>query len=151
MLDHKLIGKHVSEFLHSLDPSLTVPEKAPEGDPDYGQKRYIECPDQGFAVLIDTDDICRTIQLFSAGKEPSYSPYTGDLPGGVRFGTSREEARAIMGKPVKSSDGGPTSKFGIEHRPWDSFASDGVKVHFEYARNCQSILMVSIMSPLPQG
>ncbi len=147
MPDHKLVGKHVSEFLPTLGPSLAVPQRPPEGDPEYGLDRYIECQDRGLAVMINENDICCCVQLFGAGKDPSYDPYAGDLPGGTKFSNSRSEVRGVMGPPVKSSDGGADS-FSVRHTPWDMFICDGLKVHFEYAEAGQRVLMVSLM-PVP--
>lgn len=44
---------------------------------------------------------------------------------------------------MRSSDGG-AAVAGIEHRPWDLFARDGLRVHLEYAGGCERILMVSV-------
>jgi len=143
-MHHQLIGRHVSEFLPVLSPSLAVPERPPEGDPEYGLDRHIECPDRGLAVMIDASDVCCCVQFFGAGKDPSYREYVGALPGGVSFANSQDAARTIMGPLVRSSDGA-AAVHGIEHRPWDLFTRDGLRVHLEYAEGCERILMVSVM------
>ncbi|MET0270294.1 MAG: hypothetical protein ABW173_07685 [Sphingomonas sp.] len=150
MTDHRLIGRHASAFLHSLGPSLAVPAKPPEGDPEYGLDRYVECPEHGLCVVIDADDLCCCVQFYGAGMDPSYRQYAGDLPGGVRFSDSRDDARTIMGAPMRSSDGGAT-EFGIEHRPWDLFASNGLRINLGYTAGCERILMVSVMRPPEEG
>lgn len=146
MTDHTLIGKHVSEFLPLLGPSPAVTDRPPEGDPEHRLDRHIECPSRGLAMMIDASDVCCCVQCFGAGKDPSYCEFAGDLPGAVRFRNSRNDARAIMGPLVRSSDGGATVS-GIEHRPWDLFTRDGLRVHLEYTNGCNRILMVSVMLP----
>lgn len=143
MTHHQLIGRHVSEFLHLLGLSLAVPDRPPDGDPEYGLDRYIECLDRGLAIMLDANDVCCCVQYFGVGKDPSYTKFTAGLPGGVGFKNSRAEARTIMGPPVRSSDGSDTVS-GIEHRPWDLFTRDGLKVHLEYAEGGDRILLVSV-------
>jgi hypothetical protein len=100
--------------------------------------------------MIDDSNVCTCVQFFGAGKDPAYHPYAGELPCGVRFGNSRDNVRTTMGPPVRSSDGGATVS-GIEHRPWDLFARDGLRVHLEYTEDCNCILMVSVMPPTTEG
>jgi hypothetical protein len=148
MSESQLIGRHVSEFAGVLGYPIAVPNRPPEGDPEFGLDRYIECKDLGFTILIDWNDVASCIQFFSEGCEPGYRGYVGSLPRNLSFRSSRNSVRDIMGVPVQSSNGGP-EKFGIEHRPWDWFVFAGRKVHFEYQNGCEAIRMVSVMT-LPE-
>jgi hypothetical protein len=146
MILHSLLGEHVRELAPTLG-FFVVPDRPPEGDPEYGLDRYIEFPERGLAILIDWNDVCSCIQLFSAKREPAYQQYTGPLPEGLAFNSSRIEVRGALGAPVESHDGG-SKIFGIQVFPYDWFSYRNRKVHFEYGEAFDRVRMVSIM-PLP--
>lgn len=146
MIEHNLIGKQLRE----LSPALgyfVVPDRPPEGDPEYGLDRYIEFPDRGFAIVIDWNDVCSCVQLFGADKDPSYQQYAGPLPEGLTFNSSRIDVREALGAPVESRDS-DSRIFELQILPWDWFDYLGQKVHFEYGETLDSVRMVSI-APLP--
>ncbi len=142
MIEHTLIGKHVREFAPTLG-YFVVPDRPPEGDPEYGLDRYIEFPDRGLAILIDWNDVCSCVQLFGANKAPSYQQYAGPLPEGLAFNSTRIYVRGVLGIPVESRNGGGRI-FELKIFPWDWFEYRGQKVHFEYDEAFDSVRMVSI-------
>ena len=100
MIEASLVGRHISEFARVLSFPVEVPVRPPEGDPEYGLKRYIEFRDRGFAIVIDWDDNCTSVQFFGSGKDPSYEQYEGELPNRLRFRSTRQEVRNVMGQRV---------------------------------------------------
>ena len=144
MVEAQLIGRHISEFAGLIGFPVIVPDRPPEGDPEFGLERYIEHQHLGFSIVVDWNDVATCVQFFSEDSEPGYQRYLGPLPRGLNFGSSRAEVRHVMGSPACSSDGGP-EVFGIKHRPWDWFVFEGRKAHFEYEETCDALRMVSIM------
>lgn len=147
MFEAQLLGRHISEFASLLGYPVAVPERPPEGDPEFGLDRFIERKDRGFAVLVDWHDKATCVQFFSGDGGSGCSRYLGSLPMGLSFGSSRADVRHVMGSPAQESEGG-RERFGLKIRPWDWFAHEGRKVHFEYQDTCQAVRMVSVM-PLP--
>jgi hypothetical protein len=147
MIEAQLVGKHISEFVSLLGFPVVVPDRPPEGDPEFGLDRHVEVPARGFAILVDWNDTANCVQFFSEGGQAGYRPYLGPLPHGLSFASSRAQVRQAMGEPVKANDGG-RAVLGLKIRPWDWFASDGRKVHFEYQDGGEAVRMVSVM-PLP--
>ena len=148
MNEHKLVGRHIAEFESILGYPVVVPDRPPEGDPEYGLDRYIEQPDRGLAILVDWSDTCRCVQFFAADNNPCYQEYAGSLPNGLTFKSSRAEVRDVMDGLTEHRDrSGSFAQLKI--RPWDWFNYAGMKVHFEYSDSCDRIRMVSAMA-LPE-
>ena len=143
MIEAHLIGRHISEVASLLGFPVSVPDRPPEGDPEFGMARYVEIYDRGIAILVDWDDAVSTIQFFGDGVEDGYSPYLGALTHDLTFESSRQNVREAMGEPAQSSNGGP-EVFGIKHRPWDWFAVGDRKIHFEFEDHCNAIRLVSV-------
>ena len=147
MIEHQLVGRHIAKFASILGYPVVVPDRPPDGDPEYGLDRYIEQPDRGLAIVVDWSDICSCVQFFGADNNPGYYEYVGSLPNGLTFQSSRAEVREVMGTPTEHRDeSGFLAELRI--RPWDWFTHEGLKVHFEYSDGCDRIRMVSAM-PLP--
>lgn len=91
MIEAQLIDRHISEFASVLGYPVPVPDRVPEGDPEFGLDRYIEQQDRGFSVVVDWDDIATCVQFYSAEKDPSCSRYSGSLPAGLSFESSRAD------------------------------------------------------------
>jgi hypothetical protein len=144
MIEAQLVGKPVSDIASVLGSPVVVPDRPPQGDPDYGLDRYVEYPDRGFAVVVDWDDVARCVQFFAGEADQGYRRYEGALPHGLHFGSSRAEARDAMGPPAVSRDKGGLSS-PLKIRPWDWFVHEGLKVHFEYQDDCDGVRMVSVM------
>jgi hypothetical protein len=140
MNEGKVLGRHISEFADILGIPVTMPDRPSEGDPDYGLSRYLELPDRGCSIVIDwDDDVATCVQLFSGEKDPEYKQYRGALPCGLTFNSIRDDVRRALGEPVQYNNGG-----GQVPMPWDWFLFEGHKIHFEYRREADGVLMVSL-------
>lgn len=148
MIESQLVGKHLSQFISVLGYPIVAPSRPPQGDPEFGLDRYIELPNRGICVLIDWNDTCSCVQFFGAKNEMSYEEYTGELPAGLTFKSSRSAVREVMGVPVESNDrtfmAHPLIVF-----PWDWFVHEGRKVHFQYNATVDCVSQVTVM-PLPE-
>lgn len=148
MNEGELLGRHISRFAEILGAPVRIPDRPPEGDPDYGLSRYVELPERGCAIIIDWDDVATTVQFYSAEKDPNYKQYRGELPRGVTFNSSRDAVRSALGQPMQYNDGGGlTPMLKARMRPWDWFMFEGRKIHFEYRDEADGVLMVSLSSP----
>lgn len=58
---------------------------------------YWEAPHAGIEIL-ENNGVVDTVFLHAEGRD-DYTAYRGPLPGGVRFGMSRSEARTCLGEP----------------------------------------------------
>ncbi|WP_156878218.1 hypothetical protein [Sphingopyxis sp. QXT-31] len=148
MIEARLVGRHISSFADVLGFTVVVPDRFPEGDPEYGMDRYIEYPDRGFTILVNSADVCSCVQFFDGRKEPDYEQYAGTFPYGLTFDSSRTDVRSAMGVPVYWLEDARFD-FPPPILPWDWFAHDGVKIHFEYSETKDRVVMVSVM-PLPE-
>ena len=149
IIETQLIGQHLSEFAKVLGFPVAVPSRPPEGDPDYGLDRYLAFPERGFSIVLDWNDIARCVQLFGGEEDQNYVRYAGALLPGVGFENSRAEIRHAMGPPAESRIAGGSGILGLKIRPWDWFAFEGMKVHFEYKDACDGVRMISIL-PIAQ-
>jgi hypothetical protein len=148
MIESQLVGRHISETAPLLGTPITIPDRPPEGDPDFGLSRYVEFPDRGFVLLIDWNDVVECVQFFGGEPGQDNQQYKAPLARGLQFSSSRTEVRSAMGTPVASRDGGYNVS-PLKAYPWDWFACDGLKVHFEYDETCGRVRMVSAMK-MPQ-
>ncbi|WP_420138731.1 hypothetical protein [Sphingomonas sp.] len=147
MIEHELIGRHISEFSEILGYSLAAPGQVAEDDPEYGMDMSIEQPDRGLGLAVDSAGICTAVYFYGAGREAGYQQYAGSLPEGLSFASTRAEVRAALGEPVAHRDTGGFLP-PLRHYPWDWFVYDGIKLHFEYDDSLSRVQLVTAM-PLP--
>jgi len=81
------------------------------------------------------------IHFYSEGYE-GYHAYTGELPGGVKFGDSKKIVRGKMGTPSKS--GGGNKAVGKVWPYWDRYDYPGYSVFVQYDRK-ERVDMVTLM------
>ena len=79
MIEARLIGRHISSFADVLGFPVVAPDRFPEDDPEYGMDRFIEYPDRGFSISINSADICSCIHFYSSEKDTDYDQYAGSL------------------------------------------------------------------------
>ena len=147
MHEAQVLDRHISGFADVLGIPVKIPDRPPEGDPDYGLPRYVELPERGCAIVIDWEDVAMCVQFYGDGKDPKYRQYSGELPHCLTFNSSRESVRRALGRPIQYNDGGglvPVLR--TKMRPWDWFSFEGRKIHFEYRDGADGVLMVSVAS-----
>lgn len=109
-----------------------------------GDESYLQLPLLGISVVLPDRETISVVHLHASGHE-GYSEFQGELPAGIVFAISREEARARLGNPAQCGDGGRVPLLGP--RPaWDAYIVDGQRLHLEYAGDNQSIRLVTISS-----
>jgi hypothetical protein len=96
----------------------------------------------GIQILTDADGHVAAILLFGPGSLEA-SAYAGPLPGGLRFGMSRDEVRGLLGKPDESRD--PKVHLGQALPPWDKYRFGRRWVHARYAADASRIDRVTLM------
>lgn len=101
---------------------------------------YWESPHSGITILV-TNNVVNSIFLHADGKD-EFSQYQGSLPYGLTFSSSRDDARAILGAPVSSSDGVYIPDLTIGG--WDRFQLPGISLHLTYKANNQAISLVTL-------
>ena len=87
------------------------------------------------------------MQFYAADREAGYREYGGALPEGLSFQSSRADVRGVLGTPVAHNDRGGVFP-PLRHYPWDWFAYEGIKLHFEYDDSLSRVQLVTAM-PLP--
>jgi hypothetical protein len=147
VIEHKLIGRHISEFAEILGYSPDVSQQFAEDDPEDGLDMSIERPDLGLSFSVDGAGLCTAVHVYAAGREHAYQQYEGSLPEGLSFASSRNAVRTALGEPVAHRDQGGFAP-PLRVYPWDWFAYEGIKLHFEYDDSLSRVQLVTIM-PLP--
>lgn len=147
MIEQKLLGRHVSEFAAVLGSAAGAPHQVAQDDPEYGMDVPIELPGLGLSLAVDGAGICTAVHFYAAGREEGYQQYDGALPEGLSFASARADVRAALGEPVAHRDAGGFFP-PLRHYPWDWFAYDGIKLHFEYDDSLSRVQLVTAM-PLP--
>lgn len=111
---------------------------------EIGDESYLELPSIGISMVLSDDQTISAVHLHASGHE-GYSEFQCELPAGIVFAMSREEARTRLGNTAQCGDAGRVPLLGP--RPaWDAFIVDGQRLHLEYAGDNQSIRLVTISS-----
>lgn len=107
-----------------------------------GDESYLELPLLGISMVLPDGETISAVHLHASGHE-GYSEFQGELPAGIVFAMSREEARDRLGNPAQCGDGGRVLLLGP--RPaWDAFIVDGQRLHLEYSEDNQSVRLITI-------
>lgn len=138
----EVLNKRPDEIAKAFgEKTLTVPLGLPGSD-----LRYVTFENKGIQIVL-TNEVATCVHLYGAGANPKYAEYAGPLPGNLQFTNSRAAARQALGPPAHFEDGAPgRGLLGRTLLPWDTWLSNGQKVHFEYWENAASIRLVSIMT-----
>lgn len=133
-----LVGKNINDVRGmGIFRNIVMPDVEEIGD-----ESYLELPLLGISMALPDGETIYAIHLHASGHE-GYSEFQGELPGGIVFEMSREEARDHLGNPAQCGDGGRVLLLGS--RPaWDAFIVDGQRLHLEYAGDNQSVRLVTI-------
>lgn len=138
-VDPRLLGRPIAAIADRTGKPFAPPPRPPENDPEYGLTRYITLPHACINILIDWDDCVGGLQFYGARNTEGYAQYSGALPHGLTFRSTRAEVRAAAGAPRESFDGD------AHVRPWDWFDHDSAKLHFDYLRNDAGLALVSLL------
>lgn len=107
-----------------------------------GDESYLQLPLLGISMVLPDGETISAVHLHASGHE-GYSEFQDELPAGIVFAMSREEARARLGNPAQCGDGGRVLLLGP--RPaWDAFIVDGQRLHLEYSEDNQSVRLITI-------
>jgi hypothetical protein len=121
--------------MRSLGASPTI-------EPFEGGRMYYSFENQGMALVFD-DEILTAVQLFAENAEPGMKRYSGPLPFGVRFGSSRTEVIERAGQPTRRHD--TPSNGVIEAGPWVKYQREGYSIHFQFNNAGTAVRMCSIL------
>lgn len=111
-----------------------------------GDESYLQLPLLGISMVLPDGETISAVHLHASGHE-GYSEFQGELPAGIVFAMSREEARDRLGNPAQCGDGGPVLLLGP--RPaWDAFIVDGQRLHLEYSEDNQSVRLITISAAM---
>ena len=97
---------------------------------------------KGMNLVFDENLMLSSIQLYPQGVD-GYDEYTGDLPQGIRFHSSRAEVRSKFGNPTASGGGNVLPILGMT-RQWDRFDYDTHTLHFEYQVGEETISLITL-------
>ncbi len=98
-----------------------------------------------------------TVWIAARGYHGSTHDFEGPLPGGVRLGMRREEARRLLGPPARSHERNErvllAGVLPSDIPAWDLFVRDGVEIHLEFDSDApeKGIRMVTLSTPRPAG
>lgn len=107
---------------------------------------YLKFVDAGIAFDIETaDGKVAAIFLYSEGLE-GYKQFSGALPEGISFSSSRSNLQSHIGKPSASGGGQIIQPFG-KTNVWDRFDRENYCLHVRYADDEASINLVTLMRP----
>ena len=102
-----------------------------------------ESPTLGIS-LVATDSIIDTV--FLCGGDDTYARYTGELPDGLSFDSTRLDIRAALGQPDK--EGGPMQVCeGVENAGWDRYHAGSFFLHFTYAETTGTVELITLLLP----
>jgi hypothetical protein len=106
---------------------------------------YVSFPDLGISLVLPDDEVVSAVHLYS-DQHDGFSGYAGELPNGLSFGMTKDEVRATFGDPDQSGPARDIHPFGMSPA-WDSFVSDGRRIHVEYQLEGSGIRLVTISAP----
>lgn len=107
-----------------------------------GDQSYVTMPRHGITIILHKDGTVRAVQFNGEARE-GMTKFDGRLPAGLRFDMARDEARAHLGRPIRSGDESIVPILG-EMPAWDRWQVDPLSVHAEYAFDRASIRLVTL-------
>jgi hypothetical protein len=107
-----------------------------------GESLYLNARERGIACALTKKRAVSAVFLYAQGVE-GFTQYTGALPAGIGFTSSRAAVRAAMGEPVLSGEPGGKGLFAIEHR-FDRFEDGAHYIRFEYVPGDAGIRLVTL-------
>jgi hypothetical protein len=102
---------------------------------------YFENENMGLSMLCE-NDILVSVFLFADGKD-GFSQFTGKLPDGISFQTSRELLRLSLGRPTEQGEPEEITSTLI-HGGWDKYQYECFSVHFTYAIGGGAIELITL-------
>ena len=133
LLGFRMESPEIKSVRQELDPAVEVEQD--------DNAFFLSFPEQGVEMLFNQDGVLKSIFLFAEGEDGARQ-FGGDLPEGLRFLMSRENARKNLGAPQET--GGGEVSFQREILPWDKFHRDGWDLHVRYSKPLQSIQRVTL-------
>lgn len=107
-----------------------------------GETAYVTLPVNGVSLILDQDGMVTVVQLYGPRCE-EVAVYQGELPAGLRFEFSREQARTALGQPLRS--GSDITLPDLGHMPpWDRWIVNDLPIHVEYDFDTSSIRLVTL-------
>ena len=106
-----------------------------------GETPYLNSRAAGISFALTKDSKVKSVFLYANGIE-GFAQYTGPLPAGLTFKSSRSDVCAAIGEPSMSADAGGVGLMAIEHA-FDRF-EDGISyMRFVYAAGDTAILHIT--------
>ena len=106
------------------------------------QRHYYEIPRYSLEMVLGDDDAIETIFFHLRGKQAGY-PWA--LRNGLGRVSSRKAVLAAMGTPQRSGKPDPSDHAGCVG--YDRFKVGQALLRFEYEADCESIRLITAMSP----
>jgi len=151
MMDELLgiLGKLVtkSSVKKVLEPFELIDETGDDVEEE-GEFDTHSLVDRARGIEIEQDNLgaIKTIFLHSDMHE-SFSGYRGPLRGALSFDSSRDDVRAVLGKPTKSKDAFVEDSLGPQGA-WDRFESPEYTIHIQYCPDSEDkIRLITLMNP----
>jgi hypothetical protein len=115
-------------------------------DDKHDRRLHWENPTEGLALVQEGDSRVGTIFLYGGGKD-GFAPFSGRLPFCLSFSSTRPDVHRTLGPPTLT--GGPTRIPRVaEDGGWDRYDRTDANFHFSYHKAKDTILLVTIMTPL---
>jgi hypothetical protein len=110
---------------------------------------WLQSKARGLGAGIDHHRRITSVHLFGPGAEKGTKAFTGTLPGGLTWTSTRDAANALFGPPTASGEpsGEPTSIM-YQPYPWDRWDIPGKGgVHVQYVEDASSVRMITLSEP----
>jgi hypothetical protein len=98
----------------------------------------------GLEVCLSSDSIVETVFLHGWGHE-RFAQYSGPLPEGLTFASSRKEVRTVFGRPSSSADEQVLEYLG-PIGAWDRYDLPAAHLHFQYRMSEPGIVLITLMA-----
>jgi hypothetical protein len=111
-----------------------------QGRTDLCGIRSLSSKEQGYEVAHRKGRI-EVIFLYLCERD-GYSPFRGELVGGLTVGDSHEEVRRRLGPPTRSGSADAAGRF-----LWDRYDSAALCLHIAYGESGTGLRMLTLMAP----
>jgi hypothetical protein len=103
---------------------------------------YLNARNHGISLALTKKGNVETIFLYAEGHE-GFSEFKGELPSGIRFGSSRKDVRSLMGEPMMAGEIGGEGVMANEFA-FDRYETTERYMRFTYNKDESGILLITL-------
>jgi len=124
----------VEDFIFGVNPDPNIEQ--------VNGRFYCSLYEHGLELLFESDGFLDVVFFFRKS-EDGKKQYRGELPAGLAWEMSREDARKKLPAGRESSDGG-TALGRMQIPPWDRYEFPDYRLHVAFSPDCSNIRRVSV-------